>query len=321
MDWFWFNMLCLLILSAIFSGSETGMYSINRVKLRYRLDQGEFRARLLNWLATPMSPTIICILLGNNVAAQLLATITEHQFNNLGPYSVLVTTFILTPIVLIFAEFLPKYFFRIRANDIVYKTVLVLAFFRILLSPFIFLANIITTAFQILLHAKREPVWEPHTSEGNLRNFLKAKTTGHDLTEVQQQLVNRIMALDRTMVTYEGVSKPLAGLASLDGQATVAAAKNSLGPTFYTRYIVTEHNSGKPIGYVSAATLVCADDTEKIRDIIQPMPNIPANITVQNALQQLHAAGADMALIADSNEKNLRILFRGDCVRVLANMK
>ena len=73
MDWFWFNMLCLLILSALCSGSETGIYSINRVKLRYRLDQNEFRARILHWLVTPIGPTIICILLGNNIAAQLLA--------------------------------------------------------------------------------------------------------------------------------------------------------------------------------------------------------------------------------------------------------
>ena len=322
MDWFYINVLLLLVLSALFSGSETGIYSINRVKLRYRLEQGnDLRARILHRLITPIGPTIICILLGNNIAAQLLATVTEQQFHELGFWSVIITTFALTPIVLIFAEFLPKYIFRTKANDITYKVVFALAFFRYLLIIPIIMANMITKMLQVVLRTGREAVWEPHTSEGNLRSFLKAESSGHDLTPVQQNLVNRIMALDRTLVTYEGVSKPLSVIATLDSEATASATRNSLGPTYYTRYLVTDHNNGKPIGYVSAATLVCAEDHEKLGDILQPMPQINANTTVQIALQQLHANGADMALIPESDGKNYRVLFRSDCVRVLANMK
>ena len=321
MDWFFFNLLCLLGLSALFSGSETGIYSINRVKLRYRLEQNDFRARILHRLVSPVGPTIICILLGNNIAAQLLATITEHKFQGLGIWGILVTTLLLTPIILVFSEFLPKYYFRIKANDLTYRVVLVLSFFRFLFFIPILVANALTTMFQILLRTNRTPVWEPHTSEGNLRSFLKAKTTGHDLTPIQQQLVNRILALDRTLVTYDGVSKPIQELSTLDDESTVAAAKNAIGPTYYTRYLVTDHEDGKPIGYVSAATLVCAEGTEKIEDILQPLPKIKSNTTVQIALQQLHAKGADLALIHDDNDSNYRILFRSDCVRVLANMK
>lgn len=321
MDWFYINVLLLLGLSALFSGSETGVYSINRVKLRYRLEQGDYRARLLNWMITPVGPTIICILIGNNIAAQLLATITEHYFSDAGIYSVLITTCVLTPIVLVFSEFLPKYIFRLKANELIYQTVLALAFFRVLFIIPIFFANLVTKMFQTLIGARHKPVWEPHTSEGNLRSFLKAKTTGHDLTDVQQQLVNRILALDRTVVTNERVSKPLGELACLDSEATVTAVKNTLGPTYYTRYVVTDHNNGEPIGYVSAATLACADDTDIIGEIIQPMPTIKPETTVQLALQRMHASGADMGIIHEPGNNDHRILFRTDCVRVLANMK
>lgn len=321
MDWFYINVVFLIVLSALFSGSETGIYSINRVKLRYRLEQGEYRARILNWLISPIGPSIICILLGNNIAAQLLATITEQRFHDLGIWSIIITTFVLTPIVLVFAEFLPKYIFRTKANDVTYKIVYALAFFRFILFVPIIMASMITKMLQVVLRTGREPVWEPHTSEGNLRSFLKADSSGHDLTPVQQQLVNRIMALDRMPVTYEGVSKPLSVVATLDGDATVAVTRNGLGPTYYTRYLVTDHDSGKPIGYVSAATLVCAEDQEKLTDLIHPLPHLRADTTVQIALQQLHANGADMALIPIDNGKNFRVLFRTDCVRVLAKMK
>ena len=45
--------VCLLIASAFFSGSETGLYSLSRVKLRYRADQGDRRARCLSALTNP----------------------------------------------------------------------------------------------------------------------------------------------------------------------------------------------------------------------------------------------------------------------------
>ena len=94
--------LLLLFLSAIFSGSETGLYSLNRVKLRYREKQGERRAVMMTALIKNSAPCIITILIGNNLAAQALATLSEQSLNEilgLGPSaSVAATVLILTPI-------------------------------------------------------------------------------------------------------------------------------------------------------------------------------------------------------------------------------
>ncbi|NRA38534.1 MAG: DUF21 domain-containing protein, partial [Planctomycetes bacterium] len=259
-------------------------------------------------------------LIGNNIAAQLLATITENYFHSFGAWSVVITTAVLTPIVLIFAEFLPKYFFRTRANTLSYGAAYILIFFRVLLIIPIYLASMLTKILQLITRTGGEALWEPHTSKNNLRSFLKAETSGHDMTDVQKQLVDRVMALDRINVTYDKVSKPISSLASINNTLKVAEAITAIGPIYYTRYLVIDAINKQALGYVSASTLLCANDQEIVGDLIQNMPKIHADTAVHLALQQLNGSGSDMGLITDAHGKTTRILFRGDCVKILANM-
>ena len=94
----------------------------------------------------------------------------------------------------------------------------------------------------------------------------------------------------------------------------------SIGPTYYTRYLVIDPKNKEAIGYVSASTLVCADDHDLVGDLIQVLPKINASTAVHIALQQLNGSGSDMGLITDAHGKATRIVFRGDCVRILANL-
>lgn len=328
MDYFYISCFFLIILSAFFSGCETSMYSVSRVKLRYRLDsmttksvkKNDRRARALNWAINPIAPSIICILIGNNIAAQLLATITEDYFHTFGAWSVVLTTAVLTPIVLIFAEFLPKHFSRIYSNRLSYDAIYILIFFRIVLLPAILIANLIAKTLQAITRTGGDALWEPHTSQNNLRSFLKAETSGHNMTHIQKQLIDRVMALDRINVTYDKVSKPISTLATIGLHLDARAAIAHIGPTYYTRYLIIDSRNQKPVGYISAATLVCAEDHQSIADLLQLLPEISEDTAVHTALQQLNATGSDMGLIFNSKNIPTRILFRGDCVKVLANM-
>ncbi|MFW5830587.1 MAG: CNNM domain-containing protein, partial [Planctomycetota bacterium] len=189
--------LIFLFYSALFSGSEIGLYSFSRVKLRYQLEHGIRRAQVLRWLSEPPGPTIITILIGNNIAALLLTSTTEHLFAHAGAWSVLITTLVLTPVVLLFGEFLPKYAFRMHANSLMYQLSYTLAALRILCWLPMVVAHQGTRLLQWLLGSQQEELWEPHTSRTNLRRFLNAETSGHGLTPVQKQLIDRVMALER----------------------------------------------------------------------------------------------------------------------------
>lgn len=313
--------LSLIWLSAVFSGSEIALYGVNRVKLRYQLDRGNRRARLVRWLITPIGPSIIAVLIGNNIVAQLLAMEVERRFAFLGWGSVLVTTFALTPVVLLFAEFLPKHLFYRRANTAVFKLAYVLGAVRIMLAPAVWLFLITAGAVRRMVGTPLAPMWEPHTSRHNLRNFLKAEADGTALSPVQRFLVDRIMAMETISIAYSKVTKPLTTIAALDANSRLGTVRELLGPTYYTRYLVTASDSGTPMGWVSASRLVTGDPHQLIGDIAQPVMLISDATSLAEALQRMHAKGCDLALVTDrSGRRILGVAFRSDCLRALINI-
>lgn len=315
------QVLALLWLSAVLSGSETGLYGLSKVKLRYRTAQGEARAHRLQRLLEPIGPTIITILIGNNLANQLLTMVTERGLRHVGdPWGVVITIVVLTPLVLIFAEFLPKYLFHKHADTWIYHLVGFLAAIRWLLTVPVRLVQGATWTVERLTGGHRAEVWEPHTSRPNLRTYLHAEAGGHDLSPRQRALVDRVLAMEGITLAFHKVSKPLSVVTSLDSAATAGAIRRDIGKTVFQRYLIHDHDSATPVGYVTAADLVLAADADTAGALARPLPSLPARTSLHHALQRMHADGAEMCLVLGDDGEEPRVAFRGDLVRVLAKL-
>ena len=99
----------MVVISAYFSGSETGMMTLNRYRLRHRAKQGNRAARRVEKLLRKPDRLISPVLIGNNlvnILASALGTIVGMRlYGNAG---VAIATGVLTFVVLVFAEVLPK---------------------------------------------------------------------------------------------------------------------------------------------------------------------------------------------------------------------
>lgn len=101
--------LFLLICSAVFSGSETALTTANRGKLHKRAEQGDLGARRALRLTNDKERLIGAILLGNNLVNIMAASLAAMVFTVLlGEGGVAVATVLMTALVLIFSEVLPK---------------------------------------------------------------------------------------------------------------------------------------------------------------------------------------------------------------------
>ncbi|MCB1337697.1 MAG: HlyC/CorC family transporter [Maritimibacter sp.] len=99
----------LLVLSAFFSGSETALTAASRGKLRARADRGDKGAERALAITEDNERLIGSVLLGNNVVNILSASLATALFTKaLGSGGVAWATLIMTVLVLIFAEVLPK---------------------------------------------------------------------------------------------------------------------------------------------------------------------------------------------------------------------
>ena len=117
----WGGLLGGMVLSFIYSGVETGAYVVNKVRLDLRAEAGSRRARRLRRMLRQPDKPLVVILIGNNLAnylasAGLVMILTARAVTHTDWYSVA----ILTPLVFIFCELLPKNLFQRHGETLTY---------------------------------------------------------------------------------------------------------------------------------------------------------------------------------------------------------
>ncbi len=148
-----FGLLILLILlSAFFSSSETGMMASNRYRLRHLAKDGHQGAkRVLKLLERP-DRLIGLILLGNNfvnILASSIATLIGLRL--FGDVGLAIATGLLTLVLLIFAEVAPKTLAALHPERLSYITSLILRPLLWLLSPLVWAVNLLSNTVLRLL--------------------------------------------------------------------------------------------------------------------------------------------------------------------------
>ena len=116
-----------LLLSALASGMETGIYCLNRVRLRVRSARNEPAARRLAGLMQRPEELVITALLGTNIADYLAAACVSALLLHagIGQNTVeIYATLILTPLILVFGGVIPKDWFRQRGDGLMYPLAL-----------------------------------------------------------------------------------------------------------------------------------------------------------------------------------------------------
>lgn len=137
----------LLVLSAFFSGSETGLVALNRYRLRHQAKAGQRGARLAQRLLAKPDRMFGLILLGNNLVNILAASIaTVIGLRLLGDAGIWVATLALTAVILIFAEVAPKTIAALYPERFAYPASFVLTPLMKLLYPAVWIVNMFASA-------------------------------------------------------------------------------------------------------------------------------------------------------------------------------
>lgn len=105
-------MVVLVLISAFFSMSETVFSSVNTIRIKTFIEEGKNGSKKALWIAEHFDRTITTILVGNNLANIALATISARFFSNIfnssDTYVDIINTIVMTTVILIVGEILPK---------------------------------------------------------------------------------------------------------------------------------------------------------------------------------------------------------------------
>lgn len=139
------SLICLLIASAFFSASETALLSLDKIKLKNKVQKGDRKAHQIEKLLEHPDRLLSTILIGNNVVNILASALATTLFGSLfGALGVAISTVTMTILVLIFGEITPKSLatkFSFNLSRIVVGPLHIL---MKILSPLVFLLSSIT---------------------------------------------------------------------------------------------------------------------------------------------------------------------------------
>ena len=255
--------VCLL-LSAFFSGMEIAYISSNKVYLSIEKRQHNFAAKLLNKLTEKPSQFITSLLVGNNVvlviygfySGDLIMKWLENYFLLTNFSSLLLQTLISTILILVTAEFLPKVFFQIYANQaikfFVFPTYI---FFQLLYWPSKFIIWISDFILKFFFKSNGDQVQE-YFSKIELGNYITEQMNNvSDENEIDTEIQFFQNALEFSNLKARDIMTPRTELWGLDILDSVSDLKETFVKTGYSKLLVYQDTIDDILGYVHSFEL------------------------------------------------------------------
>ena len=186
-------LLILLLFSAFFSSAETALTTINKVRLRMLVEDGDKRAIILDKVLNNSRKMLSTILIGNNIvniAASSLTTIFIQSIFNVS-WIVSIGVGILTLIIIIFGEIMPKTVASIHAESIALCYGKYVRFFMIVLTPVIFILNafssVLLKIFRVNVNLNSSSI-----TEDELRTIVGVSQEEGIIEEDEMDMINNV---------------------------------------------------------------------------------------------------------------------------------
>jgi Mg2+/Co2+ transporter CorB len=235
----------LIILSGFFSGSETGMMSLNRYRLRHLVKNKHRGARKASQLLEHPDRLIGVILIGNNLVNILAASIaTVVAVRIWGDAGIAIATIALTLVILIFSEVTPKTLAAMHPERIAFPAAFLLQPLLKLMYPAVWLVNSITNGLLRLLGVKSTGGKQDHLSTEELRTIVNE--AGALIPQRNQSMLLSILELDQ--VTVQDIMIPRNEVIGIDIDDDLNVILERVSNSEHTRLPVYKGDINKVIG-------------------------------------------------------------------------
>ena len=238
-------LLILLLLSAFFSSSETALMSLNRYRLRHLELEGHRGAIIAAQLLSRPDRLLGMILLGNNfvnIMASAIATLIGVKM--LGENGIVIATFVLTFVVLLFAEVTPKTLAALHPEPVAFKVGYILKPLLFLMYPVVWFTNGITNQMLRLFGVTPEAASSSAINTEELRMALME--AGSMIPTRHKDMLMSILDLEK--ITVNDVMVPRNEIEGLDINAPFSEIIKQLSHCGYTRLPVYQDSMDNIVG-------------------------------------------------------------------------
>ena len=299
--WALFVILVLLIAcSAFFSSSETAMMALNRYRLKNLAEKGHRSAELASRLLEKPDRLLGVILLGNNLVNLSAASISTIAALRLyGEPAIAAFTFILTLVVLIFAEVAPKTLAMRHPEGIAYPASYVLVVLLWLLYPLVWIINLLANQFLRLFNSKAQQNQDALNKE-ELRTVVSEAESL--IPKSHHDMLMSILDLER--ITVEDIMVSRNAIEGIDLEDEWDEILEQLATSHHTRLPVFKGNLDNVVGVLHLRLMIHAmqmDDLDrrKLLKFLRPAYYVPIDTPVMQQLLIMQKEHHRLGLVVD----------------------
>ena len=297
-----------VLLEAFFSGSEMGVISVNRIKME-QLAQSKVRQAVLlkKMLASPdrlLSTTLV----GTNFSVVIAsAMFTALIADSLGEGYLWLTSLVMTPIVLIFGEAVPKAVFRHYADRLTFKVAGLLKLFSLVFWPVVMLTSGISRFLLLPLKVKQAKRKSLFVSREELKLLIKESKKDTSIKPHERAIIHRIFEFGSKKV--KEIAVPMKDVVSIGAQESPFRLKELAGKSGYSRILIF---AGKPDNIIGFANVFDALYEEgkftKVLDCLRPVLYVSQESPIDKVFYSLQLKRMQVAVLLDENNKHAGII-------------
>jgi CBS domain containing-hemolysin-like protein len=295
-------LIILLVLSAFFSGSETALLSVSRLKVKHLFDKKRKGAVILKKLKDNPNRMLITILIGNNIVNVAAAAIATKIALDMGlSNAVSLSTGVMTLLLLVFGEVTPKSLVTQHYESISLLIARPIWILSIILYPFIALLNLFVKLLNKLFGDKRE---KPIVTEEELKSYVTAGEEAGSIKEIEKEMIQNIFKFDEINVEEIMTARP--DMTCINVKSKVKNVLNIVNKNPYSRFPIYKKTRDHIVGILNVKDIYQYVGKKALLDIpitkLMRKPFfVPETKKIHSLLRQFQKRKEHMAIAIDEH--------------------
>ncbi len=297
MTMLWLATLCL-VATMFFSAAEMAFIAANRPRLRHLAEQGSATAAAYLEAFRHPERVLSTAMMGVTVAHIVAASATTWSLlPTLGGLAPVVVTLILTPVMLVFGEIIPKAVARAWATSLILRLYRPLLWTSVVLMPFVAFANLVV-GLTLRLYGVRQADTRAFVSREELKALLQMEPGEAEVTTQEAELIDNIFDLGDT--TVREVMVPLVEVAMLPDSASPQDAIALIQERGFSRLPIYRQRETNIVGIVAAMDLLSRGaEAATLDELKRPPYYVPETKRIDDLLREMQRSRAHMAVVVD----------------------
>ncbi len=288
----------LFVLSGFFSGSETALMALDKLRVKYLVKKKVPKADKLEHLLEQPGRVLAAILIGNNlvnIAASVFATgLFVHMYGERGE---LMTILVLTPLLLIFAEICPKTYAAKSPEKVSFLVLRPILFVMGLLRPVIWM---VTAVSRLLARLMKQEDAVTLVSEDEIRTIIAVGEESGVLPKENRRMLYGIFDLAETRV--RDVMIPRTEVTGIAIDAPFDELLHLVQESRHSRFPVYEENLDEVVGIIHSKDILKYVDRPQefnLRQMARPPYFVPESKKIGTLLQSLRKKRVHLSIVVD----------------------